>query len=293
MEQKKLMDFGTFKEAVVKDILSYMPPEMRQLEMLEQPVKKVNIYLTGLTFKKEGIMECPTIYVEELYEDYREHGDLQKALQKGVKIVCAGFAMELDVSGMLDKDRVKENVVLQIINTEMNKELLLGVPHRNFQDLSIIYYITKAHKSYTANVIIQNGLLELLEMDEQQLYNFALANTKKLFPTIIHAFLPEELAPLEYNMFFVSNTENNRSGSACILYEEVLCSLEEKIHGNFYILPVSKYEMLVVSAENHDLAQLKQMVKEVNDTALSPSEVLSYNVYYYDTRKKQITIASN
>lgn len=292
MEQKKLMDFGTFKEAVVKDILSYMPPEMRQLEMLEQPVKKVNISLTGLTFRKEGIIECPTIYVEELYEDYREHGDLQKALQKGVKIVCAGFAMELDVSDMLDKDRVKENVVLQIINTEMNKELLLGVPHRNFQDLSIIYYITKAHKSYTANVIIQNGLLELLEMDEQQLYNFALANTKRLFPVIIHASLPEQLAPPEYNMFFLSNKENNASGSACILYKEVLCSLEERIHGSFYILPSSKYDVIVVSAKSHDLSELKQLVKETNDIVLSPNEILSYNVYYYDTRTKQITIAN-
>lgn len=291
-KQKEQMDFDTFKKAVVSDILNYMSPEMQQLEIIETSVEKVNTTLTGLIFKKEGVTACPSIYVEDLYMDYLEEDDLKKVLQKGAMRICNGFEREIDLVDMLKKDMIKENIVFQLINTEKNEKLLADIPHRNFQDLSVIYsYVIEYQEEYSASVMIKNELLELLEMNEQQLYEMALVNTKRLFPTIIHASFPEEIMPPEYNMFLVSNQRNNQNGSASILYEEVIQKLEEKIKDDFYIIPSSICEVLVVSAKSFNSIELRQTVKDVNDTILNPKEFLSYNVYFYNRNTRKIEIA--
>ena len=62
---------------------------------------------------------------------------------------------------------------------------------------------------------------------------------------------------------------------------------------DFYILPSSIHEVLLLPADYKDsekTEEMRDMVCEVNDTQLKLEERLSYNVYYYERSINQITI---
>lgn len=66
----------------------------------------------------------------------------------------------------------------------------------------------------------------------------------------------------------------------------------EKIGSNFFILPSSLHEVLIVPAsKNMDLSELEDMVREVNATQVAPPDKLSDSVYRYDREHRTIKLA--
>lgn len=68
-----------------------------------------------------------------------------------------------------------------------------------------------------------------------------------------------------------------------------------RIGKDFLILPSSVNEVLLapVEEENYEdkLAKTAQMVREVNDTQLEETEILSYHVYRYYADREEVAIA--
>lgn len=65
----------------------------------------------------------------------------------------------------------------------------------------------------------------------------------------------------------------------------------KKVHGelgDFYILPSSIHEVIVVSTSIGALTDFQAMVKEINETEVKPEERLSDDVYMFDG--KMVTI---
>ena len=61
----------------------------------------------------------------------------------------------------------------------------------------------------------------------------------------------------------------------------------EKAGGDFYILPSSIHEILIIPDNGKmGLKDLENMVKEVNATQVSPADKLTDNVYHYDSQAK-------
>ena len=65
--------------------------------------------------------------------------------------------------------------------------------------------------------------------------------------------------------------------------------VREKVGGDFFILPSSIHELLVVPKQDGmELSDLEAMVKEVNATQVAPEEKLSDHVYEYDAKEKEL-----
>ena len=60
--------------------------------------------------------------------------------------------------------------------------------------------------------------------------------------------------------------------------------IAEKVGNNFYVLPSSIHEALVVpmTEDGPDRAQFETMVREVSETQVRPQDKLPYNVYACD-----------
>ena len=77
----------------------------------------------------------------------------------------------------------REDVLLKLIYTQDNVELLKELPHRDYLDLSIIYFlVTDKNDEMMKTVLITNEMLEKSNLTENQLYRMALSNTQKMFP---------------------------------------------------------------------------------------------------------------
>lgn len=66
----------------------------------------------------------------------------------------------------------------------------------------------------------------------------------------------------------------------------------ERVGGDFYILPSSIHEILLVKDdETFDINRLEDMVKEVNETQVAPEDLLTDSVYHYDFKEKVFELA--
>ena len=86
---------------------------------------------------------------------------------------------------------------------------------------------------------------------------------------------------------FVATVPDKIHGAGIIAYQDFMDQAAERVGGDFYILPSSIHEILIVPDNGQmDLAQLQDMVREVNATQVLPEEKLTDNVYHYDSQEK-------
>lgn len=89
-------------------------------------------------------------------------------------------------------------------------------------------------------------------------------------------------------MYILTN-EEKYYGAAVILYPHVLNHIAKVLNKNFYILPSSVHECILVPDQGqYSRIELKRMVKEVNDSQVEDEEILSYEIYYYDCKKEAL-----
>ena len=83
-------------------------------------------------------------------------------------------------------------------------------------------------------------------------------------------------------------------GASVILNPGLLCALSHKYNSNFYIIPSSVHELILVidDADHFDenkANDLYEMVKFVNITEVDPEDVLSDNLYYYNRTEDSLS----
>lgn len=309
------MDYEMFKELVTGNFLSYMPDAFKSYDVKVKPINKTNQMLDGLCLvppdHKEG-MTYPVIYINWMYEQYLKGGSFEKVMASSAGVLADAFQNIPDNLKNFNISHAEEKVVMMLVNTEQNKEMLKKVPHREFNDLSIVYrYVADMEKADVRTVLVDEGLAKSFGMTEQQLYEAAVINTKKLFPPVVKTIyevlydtfikdgMPEKLADMMIeetppdNILYVVTNDRMINGAVSMLYEENIHELAEKLGNDLYILPSSIHEVLAVSAEVNDPGILAQMVKEINMDQVDLQERLSNQVYYYDRDLRKISLATD
>ncbi len=307
-----MMDYEIFKEVVKEGFLSYMPKSYQDMEVKVVPVDKVNRKLDGLSLLAQDgeSMISPTLYINDMYEKYSKTGDLQGTLQEAAETMDEVFR-EAELPP-LDISTAKDNIIFQLVNTMQNEDMLKNLPHRDFQDLSVIYrWVVSVEQQGLSSVVINNHVAESLGMGEEQLFRAAAENTRRILPPVVQSMnevmrdmfvadgMPEELAGLmigeqepEMTMWVISN-ERKIDGAASMLYEDKLHKLAEGVGTDLYILPSSVHEVIAVSVEMGEPEELARMVAEINMDQVDLSERLSNQVYHYDKDLRKITLATD
>ena len=234
-----MMDYELFKDVVAEKFLSYMPKDYQGMEVKVAPVEKVNRILDGLSLllPDSERMISPTIYINDIYEEYLRTGDLQESLQNAADALDRVFKEE--PIPPLELCNAKDNIIFQLVNTAQNEDMLKNMPHREFQDLSIIYrWVVKADEKGIASAAVHNGLAKELGMDEDQLFRAAAVNTRRILPPAVKSMnevirdmfladgMPPEIADLmigemapKQTLWVITN-EFGTNGAVSMLYED-------------------------------------------------------------------------
>lgn len=312
-----MMDYETFKEVAREQLINYMPSEFEGCTAEIYPVLKVNQELDALELfvpMKEGRQRTnvkPRIYLNYMYQDYKKSGDLKETLQAAALELKDAYEDDIMKNGHGLLENAKEKLVVQLINTEQNKELLKTLPHRPFQDLSIVYrLVAEILPGEIRSSLVNKNLAKQLGMEESDLYEAAIHNTKRLFPPVtktmnqvlwdmVGDFMPTEVMSMEVeedamgNLMYVISNEQQINGAVSILYEDELHELSEKLGADLYLMPSSINEVIAVSADFGDPNELAQMVMDINMSAVLVDERLSNQVYHYDKELREITLATD
>ena len=178
-----MMNYDIFKEVVKDSLNDYLPEQYKDMELRVCSVNKVNRMMDGINLigGSEVKNVSPTIYINDMYDHYKACNDLKEAIQAGADRMVNAFKM-CPEAPRIDFAEAKDNIVFQLVNTEQNKEMIAGVPHRDFQDLSIIYrWVIKMDDDGIQSTLIQNSLAEQLGVNEEQLFKMAAENTRRIF----------------------------------------------------------------------------------------------------------------
>ena len=296
------LNYEEFKEKIKDDIKDYMDEKYKDCGVVIRKVNKTNREVDGLNFYDiPGLKNAtPTIYVNNLYEEYERTGKYEEVIRIAAETMERGIKSFNDEikAELLDTSRLKDNVFFTLINAEQNKELLKTVPHREFENLAIVYRWNLGNDSFvTYTNLVDNDLAKKEGLTENDLYNAANKNTKELFPVLVKNMnefiseimfgdselsgeMEEEFKEVmmetqdERSMYVITN-ESKLFGAASMLYEETLYELAEKIGSDLYILPSSIHEVIAVSADFGSPDEWAEMVYEINMDQVDINDRLS------------------
>ena len=308
-----MMNYEIFKEVVAEKFMDYMPEQYQGMRFRVEPVNKVNKVLDGITLVGSGAGRSvsPTLYINHMYEHYLETENLQEVLQSAARRMDMAFK-EMPEVGDVNLESAKDNIVFQVINTLQNEDMLRDMPHREFQDLSIIYrWVVKVDENGIQSSAIRNNLAEQLGMNEEQLFKCAVENTRRIFPPTVKSMndviremfisdgMPAEVADMmigempEDKMMWVISNDRGINGAGSMLYEDNLHKLAMKLETDLYILPSSVHECIAVSTNVGDPYELAEMVSEINMGQVALEDRLSNQVYHYDKDARRLTLATD
>lgn len=308
-----MMNYEIFKEVVAEKFMEYMPEQYQGMRLRVEPVNKVNKVLDGITLVGSGAGRSvsPTLYINHMYEHYLETENLQEVLQSAARRMDMAFK-EMPEVGDVNLEGAKDNIVFQVINTLQNEDMLRDMPHREFQDLSIIYrWVVKVDENGIQSSAIRNNLAEQLGMNEEQLFKCAVENTRRIFPPTVKYMndviremfisdgMPAEVADMmigempEDKMMWVISNDRGINGAGSMLYEDNLHKLAMKLETDLYILPSSVHECIAVSTNVGDPYELAEMVSEINMGQVALEDRLSNQVYHYDKDARRLTLATD
>ena len=273
---------------------------------INEVLKNNDTHLTGLTIRTEESNVAPTIYLEGMFERYTAGDASVPVIVSEVLSVYESHrvTMPFDASMVTDFSVCQSKICFKLVNADCNKELLTDAPHMIVcDDLAVLFYILVSNDgSGTATITIRNNMLDMWGVTEEDLFELALANTQRLFrgsvmsmasvlTELLSARMDEENTKEFYDMvvsdedmvpMYVCTNTQKINGAGVLLYKDLLKEFADRVGSDFYILPSSVHETLLVPVSKEmQIEYLKSMVREVNATQVAPEEVLSDNVYIY------------
>ena len=282
---------------------------------INEVLKNNSTRLTGLTIKTEESNVAPTIYLEGSFERYKAGDATLPVIVSEIISVYESHktTMSFDASLVTDFSACKERICYKLVNADRNRELLSDAPHIIVcDDLAVIFYILVSNDGEgTATITVRNNMSDLWGVATDELFKIALANTQRLFRGTVKSMasvmmelladrLDEEGCREFYDMvvseddvpMYVCTNASKINGAGVILYENLLKDFAQKVGADFYILPSSVHETLLIPvSDQFDVETLRAMVCEVNMTQVAPEEQLSDQVYLYSRECDQIRIA--
>lgn len=275
--------------------------------MVHDTVKNNSVSLTALAIRGQGSNFAPCIYLEDFYSEYSEgKRSLEEIADEIIRIyhrnrVGHGFALSV----FMDYSNVRSLIHGRLVNTEKNAESLGRMPHREFLDLSLVYCVVLPcpGSQGAGSVQVTDGHMEIWKVTEQDLYGQAMENMKEsdkasIFPlesilADIQAVLPGAIPESPCPMYVLTN-QRRFHGAVQILNREALETAAGMLGQDFFILPSSIHETILVPAGETDAApgELAAIVCEVNENAVSEEEFLSGHVYHYCAADRRIRVAA-
>ncbi len=294
------MEYGTFK----KELLRLLQKKAKGIKVSIQKLEKNNgVVREVLVFKGDKEKMAPAVYLEELYqktcenslsletvaEELLERNERQRLEDKSVPDCFENY------------QAARRRVYYKLINYEMNRGILDRIPHFPFLDLAVVFYYRIENGPLSgATMLIHNCNLEAWNINVSNLMEDAVMNTSRKMPYTLKGMdalireltdEDEEIFPKVEELMYVLTNEEKYFGAATLLYPHVLSHIGKILRQDFYVLPSSIHEcILVPNREQYSREDLQQMVKDVNDNQVEREEILSYQVYYYDREKEKLIL---
>lgn len=310
------MEFNQFVDEVKGRIKQFLPIEYEDAQVRIEEIKKLNENYLGITVLKENQVIAPTFNLNQLYEMFQS--DPQNSMEnilRNITELVLDAPEQFDPKSITEYETAKDKLFIRVSSAEKNEEMLQNVPHQMREDLAITYHLAISIDDIgVGSTTITNDILKRYGISEEQLHADAMENSPNVRPVqvMIMGSMIEQLMGMgpetimrdepvqniaeiiskgmgmerEVPMFIITNPQTV-DGAGVIFYPEVMDQIGEGFQGNFFILPSSTHETLVIPDNGaFDYQVLEDMVQTINENEVAPEERLSDHVYHYDVKDR-------
>ena len=275
--------------------------------------KNNGVLLKGLVITQEKESISPTIYLDGFYQDYLKGKAFGRIVEEIIHLYKENkVKVPINMDFFLDYKAVRGRIFQKVIHYEKNRELLDNIPHKRFMDLAVVVYYAYMNDFLgRGSIQITVSHLDKWGISEEKLFEDASKNTReKLGVEILGmkdmltelffdnqcdadaAQVKEAVSYVERDVsMHVMTVKGRYFGAACICDTEMLKCFSERCNCNFYILPSSIHELILIPDTGFENPEnLRRMVREVNAEHVEEEEQLSDNVYYFNRSTNTVNI---
>ena len=295
------MSYTEFRELILEALQGIIP---KNITVKLVSAEKLNSYVRhGIMFERAELNYSPTIYLEPFYSSFQKGCSIEKLAEELYCCYREETGQVPDCIQMLQQyEAAKAYIFCKLIHIEENRRLLAETPHRIYLDFAIVpYFEVNGEQLYKGSVLLKNTYLSYWKVSEEELLDYAIEHTKKVkgvllrpMTEVLDSFLSEEDVEFAkhagHEMYVLTNTEKFL-GAMQIYFPDVLEMVSRRLKGDYYLLPSSVHEWIVIpAAQVLERELLFTMVREVNETEVLEEEVLSNNIYLYSASSQKIYI---
>ena len=288
------MERELFYEKMKEALMEIKPDEM---EITFMRVDKQNrMGLHGCTLSMPDAAAAPTFYLEDLYEAYL-NGTAVEDIAEGV----IDFARENNLSMLPDGidigdyESIRKNLGLMVIGETANREYLRDMVYEKIEDLALLPIVFINDSRSIGCIKIRKDLLAIWGVTAHEVMEEARKNAPKSMPPMFKQMgdiLQGELClgaedasiPEEAELFVVSN-QYYAYGASVGFYPGFFESIGKALKKDFFVLPSSVNELIILRDFGQNPLELLQIVETVNRTQVAPEEVLADAVYYFSRNR--------
>lgn len=299
------MDREEFYKAVKEMVPKYLDQAYagHQVVIKEFHEAEGTKHCLALVDAKPGLNRIPALDLEHYYQMVKGGRDLDDV----IKQVTAHYTFVYEQTGrdgqvVAEVTGVKMSEFLEHLHTavwnfEKNRETLKNIPYQKFHDLAVV---PMAFLPGGEDVVLTRSHAAQLGFSEGELLQKAMANNAKICPPKICSLGMieffgwrdlNEMKPSERKgQSLVLSNDIKKFGASLITDKEVMRKISEVLGDDFFILPSSTDEVIILP-RNNDLGMNPKEIKMLMEDMATNSEVkddaLSKNIYEYN-REKQI-----
>lgn len=289
-------DKEQFYNDFYEELEKAMEPSGAHLSQMD--ILKNNSAMKGITVKFDNVDLAPTIYPDFYFNDWKE-GHPMRDIVSGIStdLIKAGPDMsKLDIDS-IRPDNAVTHLRAAIVGYDNNREWLQSVPHERTADLAV-YAKWDFGDGFVAKV--NDYLLATMQLTKEEALKIAKSNTAAqadlqsmssvMTKIMIDGGMDGTMAQIAmegmaYSPLYVLSNKECVEGAAVIADTKTMRDIREAIGEDFYILPSSIHEVLLLpksECDNKDVDDLCDMVQSINGAEVPLQDQLSDNVYEFD-----------
>ena len=255
-----------FVEEVRKDLQNNLSELFPGVTVNIQQVDKIQggSYL-GLRIDRKDGLASPVLNLEQPYQDMKTVRPYEKVIRDITEQAEAVLRdmPQITLGDLNEYDRLKEGLIMQVIPVRGNEERLADMPHRQMEDMAVVYRVmmdTPRH-SGEMSFLITNSIMQGYGITPDQLYADASYNMSQNIPYSIRPLFnvladmnpvfADDPMPEPDNSLYVCTNEMGAYGAGAVAHPEFMEEACKKLHGNFFVLPSSIHEVLLLKDDGH------------------------------------------
>ena len=295
-----------FYEYIRDNIKDYLPPSFAQADIRFVQKAEHNDQMISVLLIDNGRKAVPNIDLDALYDLYQQGYTMGQCTGMAADHLIADPGLSAEEKRYADMvysyEDVKEKLQIRLCDPEENRKNLQGITHTRQGVYEATYHVSLIEAG--AGFMVTDPLLDIWQIDKETLHKDALEADQR------RGAILTELNPLQlvlmrsgviepHNMLlypqkadlsrmnvpgFVLTNPMVRYGTGMILQEEVQKKISQVVGGDYFLLPSSLHEWIILPEEmGRPVEEMTAMVRDINEEAVDVKDRLSDKVLHYDT----------